>query len=352
MDAEARPAGPGLPLSFDLSAYAAAFQEECEEHLRRLDRGIPGLAAPAADSAAVAALFRSAHTIKGGARMMGHAEIGELAQGVEAVLDGVRRGRIHPSSATVEGLLAGVAALREQIAALGVEDGAAPSTGALIQRLEELAGANRAADSAGEAPSAIEAVSLERSAEAPSGDDDPFADPTVIGARLRRLLAVEFDPLEAATGPTTAAPLPTDAAVTALDSPLELPVFEPLPGVVSKAAGAAGSPSGVPAAPEAGPGDDSVRVSRDRLNQIASLAGELLVSQRDVHECVDQARDMWGLVQAYDRATASGETEAAAGAWAALRATIARWQRAAIRADERAADLAQALHQELGQLRP
>ena len=95
-----------------------------------------------------------------------------------------------------------------------------------------------------------------------------------------------------------------------------------------------------------------MRVSRDRLNQIASLAGELLVSQRDVHECVDQARDMWGLVQAYDRATASGETEAAAGAWAALRATIARWQRAAIRADERAADLAQALHQELGQLRP
>jgi hypothetical protein len=94
-----------------------------------------------------------------------------------------------------------------------------------------------------------------------------------------------------------------------------------------------------------------VRVSSDRLNRIASLAGELLASQRDVHQCVDQARDIWGLVQAYDRAAASGETEAAAGAWAALRATIARWQRAAIRADERAAGLAQALHQEVGRLR-
>jgi two-component system chemotaxis sensor kinase CheA len=339
-------------VSFDLSAYADAFQEECQEHLQRLDRGIPELTSPAADPAAVAALFRSAHTIKGGARMMGYAEIGELAYRVEAVLDGVRRGQVRAGSATIEGLLAGVAALRAQITGLAIEGGASPSTEAVMLRLEELIGANRADSSSGEGPAATAVVPFEPSAATPPTPDRPFADPAVIEGRLRRLLAVDFEPLDAATGPVTPAALASDLVAPTPGPSLVPPELETQEGLVGEEAPAPGSSIEVSAPAGVAAADGSVWVTADWLSRIASLAGELLVRQRDVHQCVEQARDIWGLVQAYDRAAASGQTEMAAQEWAALRAAIARWQRAAISADERTADLAQELHQEVGRLRP
>jgi hypothetical protein len=48
---------------------------------------------------------------------------------------------------------------------------------------------------------------------------------------------------------------------------------------------------------------------------------------------------------------ANDDRERAAAAWATLRSTIARWQRATTRADERVAALAEELQQAVGRLR-
>jgi chemotaxis protein histidine kinase CheA len=338
-------------LSFDPSEYADDFQRECEAHLQRLDSGIPDLPVRAADPTAIAGLFRSAHTIKGGARMMGYDHIGELADRVELVLDGVRRGQVRPDPATVDGLRAGVAALRQQIGALGREATSSLSTTALVERLEQLAGAGRAANSPPEARAG--GASPPATAPAPRApeEDSPFADPAVVEERLRRLLSTEYDALDAS--PRAAAPplSPSPEAAVGPTTRAAPASLEPRQAATAQPPDAAERAAAVPPPELSEPASGTVRVAADGLDRIASLTGELLVRQRDVHHCVEQAHDIWGLVQAYDRAVASEDRELVAAAWATLRSTIARWQRAATRADQRVTTLAEELQQEIGRLR-
>lgn len=77
--------------------YAELFLTESREHvtavnqaLLELERDASGASAPAA----VGAIFRAVHTIKGMAATMGYAIVAELAHELETVLDGVRRGNI------------------------------------------------------------------------------------------------------------------------------------------------------------------------------------------------------------------------------------------------------------------
>src|SRR5207237_3943380 len=95
----------------------------------------------------------------------------------------------------------------------------------------------------------------------------------------------------------------------------------------------------------------TVRGSTDKLNRVLNLAGELLVHQRDVRARIQETRDLWSMVEGYDSAVAAGDTGTAAAQWAALRAALGRWQRGAVRADERATELAEELHYEVGRLR-
>src|SRR6478736_5727150 len=77
--------------------YAELFLTESREHvtavnqaLLELERDPTGPGAPAA----VGAIFRAVHTIKGMAATMGYAIVAELAHELETVLDGVRRANV------------------------------------------------------------------------------------------------------------------------------------------------------------------------------------------------------------------------------------------------------------------
>lgn len=91
-------------MAVDLTKFILRFVEEAREHLGKMSDGISLLADGAADASLVNSLFRSAHTIKGSARMMKLAVISETAHKMEDVLGALRDGKI-PFSRDISQLL-------------------------------------------------------------------------------------------------------------------------------------------------------------------------------------------------------------------------------------------------------
>ncbi|MDY0161615.1 hybrid sensor histidine kinase/response regulator [Desulfobotulus sp.] len=100
----------------DRSRFLARFAAEAREHCATLTQGILSLETSPDDTGTLNALFRSAHTIKGSARMMKLTGIGELAHGMEDLLDAARAGRIRLNRSSFGLLLKSVDALVSMIA--------------------------------------------------------------------------------------------------------------------------------------------------------------------------------------------------------------------------------------------
>ena len=87
------------------------FLAEVDEHLQNLDNGLIHLEQEA-DDELVQSLFRSAHTIKGMAGMIGHQRMTNLTHALETALDGVRKSEIRPSPQLTKACLTAVDSLR------------------------------------------------------------------------------------------------------------------------------------------------------------------------------------------------------------------------------------------------
>jgi two-component system chemotaxis sensor kinase CheA len=87
------------------------FLAEVDEHLQNLDNGLIRLEQEA-DDELVQSLFRSAHTIKGMAGMIGHQRMTSLTHALETALDGVRKNEIQISAQLTEACLTAVDSLR------------------------------------------------------------------------------------------------------------------------------------------------------------------------------------------------------------------------------------------------
>lgn len=103
-------------MAIDLKQFQAAFFEEAAEHLAAMERLLVGLDPAGADAEDVNAIFRAAHSIKGGANMFALAEIAGATHEMETVLDGARRGRLRLTRAIVDALLRGCDFLRDALA--------------------------------------------------------------------------------------------------------------------------------------------------------------------------------------------------------------------------------------------
>lgn len=77
----------------NLERLLPVFLSEAEEHLQALEEGLLALERRGADPELVAALFRSAHTLKGSAGALGFSRISELTHAMEEVLEALRAGR-------------------------------------------------------------------------------------------------------------------------------------------------------------------------------------------------------------------------------------------------------------------
>jgi two-component system chemotaxis sensor kinase CheA len=86
----------------DLSEFHAVFFEEADEHLASMESLLLEIDVTAADAEQLNAIFRAAHSIKGGAGAFGFKDIAELTHEMETVFDRVRKGQMPLSRELVD----------------------------------------------------------------------------------------------------------------------------------------------------------------------------------------------------------------------------------------------------------
>jgi two-component system chemotaxis sensor kinase CheA len=96
----------------DMSRFHAAFFEESREGLDTMESGLLGMEAGRSDADTINAIFRAAHSIKGGAGTFGFRFISDFTHVMETLLDEARAGKRHLDSAAVSVLLTAVDVLR------------------------------------------------------------------------------------------------------------------------------------------------------------------------------------------------------------------------------------------------
>ncbi|MDQ2780113.1 MAG: chemotaxis protein CheW [Pseudomonadota bacterium] len=100
----------------DLSQFFQIFFEEAGENLETMEQRLLNLDIEHADDEELNAIFRCAHSVKGGAATFGFADVAELTHQMETLLDKLRRHELQPSAPMVDVLLAAGDALKAQLA--------------------------------------------------------------------------------------------------------------------------------------------------------------------------------------------------------------------------------------------
>lgn len=130
-------------MAIDRSKFLARFRDEAREHCAKLNDGLLYLentiCANSADAETINSLFRSAHTIKGSARMMKLTSIGELAHAMEDLLDAARNGKINLDGQSFELLFKSVDALSHMLESVTSPEGPPPAPADLCAALKQAA---------------------------------------------------------------------------------------------------------------------------------------------------------------------------------------------------------------------
>ncbi|MFL6625299.1 MAG: chemotaxis protein CheA [Vitreoscilla sp.] len=123
----------------DLSQFYQVFFEEAGENLESMEQKLLELNVDAADDEELNAIFRCAHSVKGGAATFGFSDVAALTHQMETLLDKLRRHELNPTSAMVDVLLAAGDALKAQLAVHQGSASTAPDTSELLGRIRAMA---------------------------------------------------------------------------------------------------------------------------------------------------------------------------------------------------------------------
>src|SRR5690606_6395317 len=124
---------------FDLTQFYQIFFEEAGENLDQMEQMLLQLDLEKAEDEELNAIFRCAHSIKGGAATFGFADVAELTHQMESLLDKLRRHELQPTAAMVDVLLESSDALRLLLARHQGRDVQTPATHDLVSRISALA---------------------------------------------------------------------------------------------------------------------------------------------------------------------------------------------------------------------
>ena len=109
------------------------FKTESEEHLRLLEEGLLRLESNPTDGRTLQEVFRGAHSLKGGAAMLGLRNVEQLAHGFEDILNAARQGKVVLSSEEIDKLCKQLDTLRAFVdEAVSESSGDATSAHALM----------------------------------------------------------------------------------------------------------------------------------------------------------------------------------------------------------------------------
>jgi len=122
----------------DLSQFFQVFFEEAGENLETMEQMLLELDVNAADDEELNAIFRCAHSVKGGAATFGFTDVAELTHQMEALLDKLRRHELTPTTQQVDVLLTAGDALKALLARHQTGGGAVPDTTELLFSIKTL----------------------------------------------------------------------------------------------------------------------------------------------------------------------------------------------------------------------
>jgi two-component system chemotaxis sensor kinase CheA len=107
--------GGHLSAGIDLSQFYQVFFEEAGENLETMEQMLLNLDIESADDEELNAIFRCAHSVKGGAATFGFSDVAELTHQMETLLDKLRRRELAPNAGMVDVLLASGDALKAML---------------------------------------------------------------------------------------------------------------------------------------------------------------------------------------------------------------------------------------------
>ena len=116
--------------------FRAMFAEEAEGRLATLSELLLELERDGGDRELLSSIFREAHTLKGGAAVVGLDEIMRVAHAMEEVLEGLRSGDATATQGLVDALLGAVDGIRELLPAVLAGEDRAVEAGALVVALQ------------------------------------------------------------------------------------------------------------------------------------------------------------------------------------------------------------------------
>ncbi|AWI54226.1 chemotaxis protein CheA [Aquabacterium olei] len=209
----------------DLSQFYQVFFEEAGENLENMEQLLLELDITAADDEELNAIFRCAHSIKGGAATFGFSDVAELTHQMETLLDKLRRHELAPTAPMVDVLLQAGDALKAMLARHQGSGGGEVDTTELLFHIRAMA--------SGEAPAAVAAApvvaapALSAPAPAPaevasaSAAAAPTSGPRTVELRVGPLADPSqadnlVDLFKEITDLGTIEPLPDDAALAGL----------------------------------------------------------------------------------------------------------------------------------------
>jgi len=173
-------------MSLDMSEFYQVFFEEAGELLAQMEQLLLNIDVGSPDPEDLNAIFRCAHSIKGGAATFGFADLTEVTHVLESLLDRIRKGEVRLRPVLVDAFLGAGDVLKDQLAG-----------------------------------------------HRGDGEADPAAAADVC-ARLRDLAATADAPAQPAAAPSAPVPAPpVAAAAVSPGPPVEAPVAAPAPGAQS-----------------------------------------------------------------------------------------------------------------------
>ena len=81
-------------MTIDMSQFFQVFFDEADELLAEMEKLLLALDVSAPDNEDLNAIFRAAHSIKGGAATFGFTDITEMTHMLESLLDRIRKGEM------------------------------------------------------------------------------------------------------------------------------------------------------------------------------------------------------------------------------------------------------------------
>ena len=149
-------------MKIDLSQFRQTFLQESADHLSTMETGLLDLRSTPGDIELLNAIFRSAHSIKGGAGSFGLTKLVRFTHALENLLDRMRSAEMVADEHSISLMLDSVDVLRGLLEA--GEDGPAPQGAAeLVEQIEALI-------SGEPAPAAVGGQAATHDSSGPSGD--------------------------------------------------------------------------------------------------------------------------------------------------------------------------------------